>query len=57
VNMAPGETKTVTFNITPEKLKFLNLDMKWVVEAGDFDVLTGSSSKDADLKKVVLTVK
>jgi beta-glucosidase len=57
VNMAPGETKTVTFNITPEKLKFLNLDMKWVVEAGDFDVLIGSSSKDADLKKVVLTVK
>ena len=31
--------------------------MKYVVEPGDFEIMVGNSSRDADLKKVVLTVK
>jgi beta-glucosidase len=30
--------------------------MKYVVEPGDFAILVGNSSRDADLQKVVLTV-
>ncbi len=30
--------------------------MKYVVEAGNFKILVGNSSQDADLQKVILTV-
>jgi beta-glucosidase len=42
--------------ITPDKLSFYNIDMKFVVEPGEFEVMVGNSSADKDLKKVVLTV-
>ena len=38
------------------KLAFHNLDMKFVVEPGDFEIMTGPSSRDEDLQKTVLTV-
>ncbi len=46
ITLAPGETKTVTFKITPEKLAFFNRDMKRVVEPGSFQILVGGSSVD-----------
>ena len=51
-----GEIKTVTFEITPEKLAFWNIDMNFVVEIGEFEIMLGSSSKDIDLQKVKLNV-
>jgi len=57
VSLKPGETKTVTFEITPEKLAFHNIDMKFVVEPGEFEIMVGSSSRDKDLVKVTLNVK
>jgi beta-glucosidase len=57
VDLKPGESKVVSFKITPDKLMMLDYNMNWVVEPGDFQIMTGSSSKDGDLKKVVLTVK
>jgi beta-glucosidase len=39
-----GEKKTVSFTITPDKLSFLNRNMKKVVEAGAFEVMVGTSS-------------
>ena len=57
VELKPGESKTISFIITPEKLMMLDYNMNWVVESGDFEIMTGSSSKDTDLKKVVLTVR
>ncbi|HYW34230.1 MAG TPA: glycoside hydrolase family 3 N-terminal domain-containing protein [Balneolaceae bacterium] len=57
IDLKPGETKTVSFTITPDKLAFYNADMKYTVEPGIFDIMVGSSSRDADLKKLKLTVK
>jgi beta-glucosidase len=42
--LAPGETKRVTFTITPEKLAFFNREMKRVVEPGTFQIMVGGSS-------------
>jgi beta-glucosidase len=54
--LSPGETKTVTLDITPESLAFYDLRMKYVVEPGEFEIMVGSSSRDADLATVALTV-
>jgi beta-glucosidase len=50
----PGQSQTVSFNITPELLSFYNKDMKWVVEPGDFTIMVGTSS--ANNQAVVLKV-
>lgn len=42
----PGETKTVTFRITEEDLKFYNSDLKFVAEPGEFRVFIGTNSRD-----------
>ncbi len=57
VELKAGETKTITLSITPEKLAFYNRNMNFVVESGDFEIMTGTSSLDKDLQKVTLTVK
>lgn len=56
VTLAPGETKTIALEITPESLAFYDIDMNYVVEPGDFQILVGSSSRDEDLRAVTLTV-
>jgi len=33
------------------------VNMKFVVEPGEFEIMVGSSSRDCDLQKVVLQVK
>jgi beta-glucosidase len=57
VTLNPGEEKTVELLLTPEKLSFYNIDMKFGVEPGEFTIMTGTSSADKDLKKTTLTVK
>jgi beta-glucosidase len=57
VSLQPGETKTVTLEITPDSLAFYDVNMKFVVEPGEFEILVGNSSRDSDLQKVVLQVK
>lgn len=57
VYLTKGETATVEFIITPEKLSFYDRNMNFVVEPGDFTVMVGSSSKDEDLQEVKLRVK
>jgi beta-glucosidase len=54
--LEPGETKTVALDITPESLAFYDVNMKCVVEPGEFEIMVGASSRDADLQKVILTV-
>ncbi len=56
VHLDPGETRTVEFDITPDSLAFYDVNMKYVVEPGDFEIMVGTSSRDADLQKVVLRV-
>ena len=56
VSLAPGETKTVALDITAESLAFYNVQMKYVVEPGEFEVMIGTSSRDEDLRKIILRV-
>ncbi len=56
VPLAPGETKAVTFTLTPEDLQILDPDMHWVVEPGTFEIMVGSSSEDIR-EKGILAVK
>ncbi|WP_305067460.1 glycoside hydrolase family 3 N-terminal domain-containing protein [Jilunia laotingensis] len=53
--LKPGEAQTVTFNISPEMLKFYNYDLKYVVEPGDFQVMIGPNSRDVKLAQFTLT--
>ena len=46
----------MALDITPDSLAFYDVDMKYVVEPGEFEIMVGNSSRDADLQKVVLTV-
>lgn len=55
ISLKPGETKHVEFTITPDKLKFYDINMNYVVEPGDFKVFVGTNSvdvKEADFKVV-----
>ena len=54
IHLAPGEARTVQFDIGPDDLRFWDKDMVRVVEPGDFEIRVGSSS--ADLQSVVLSV-
>jgi beta-glucosidase len=57
ITVEPGQTKTVSLDITPEHLAFYSIDMKYVVEPGDFEIMVGNSSRDQDLQKTLLRVK
>lgn len=50
IDLKPGEKQTATFQIEPSQMAFLDQDMKWKIEAGDIDVLIGSSSNDIKLR-------
>jgi beta-glucosidase len=54
--LEPGESKTVALTIAPEHLAFININMEYTVEAGDFEIMVGNSSRDEDLEKVILHV-
>jgi beta-glucosidase len=56
VTLAPGERRTVAFDVTPEHLACWDIDMAWRVEPGEFRLMVGSSSRDEDLQSVVLNV-
>jgi beta-glucosidase len=56
VLLPPGETKTVKLEITPDSLAFYDIDMNYTVEPGEFEIMVGNSSRDADLQKVILKV-
>ncbi len=46
VALAPGETRTVTFMLTPDKLAAVGFNMRRSVQPGDFEVMVGRSSVD-----------
>jgi len=39
IELQPGETKTVTFNLNSDDLAFVGYDGKWVLEEGDFKLM------------------
>jgi beta-glucosidase len=54
VTLAPGEQRTVQFELGPEAFRLWNADMREVVEPGLFDIMAGPNS--ADLKTVTLEI-
>ena len=57
ITLAPGQKQTVTLPITPEHLAFYDINMKYVVEPGEFEIMIGNSSRSEDLQKIILRVK
>ena len=41
IELQPGETKTVTFQLPAKNLAFVNADGKWTLEEGDFEFKIG----------------
>lgn len=54
IELKAGESKTVSFAITPELLKFYNYDLEYVFEKGDFEVMIGGNSRDVKVSKFTL---
>lgn len=52
ISLEAGESKRVTFDITPELLKFYNYDLEYDWESGDFEIMVGPNSKDVKSVKV-----
>ena len=46
VMLKAGESKTVSFEITPEDLKYYNNELKFDWESGDFQIMIGGNSQD-----------
>ena len=46
VRLEPGQTKTVSFEVGREELCFYGPDGEWIVEPGDFTVMTPPNSRD-----------
>lgn len=46
IELQPGETKTVTFDLNADELAFVGYDGKWVLEEGDFKLMIADQSTD-----------
>ena len=54
IHLKTGESREVTFHITPEMLKFYNAELKHVIEPGDFQIMVGTNSKEVKTAKLVV---
>jgi len=52
IALEAGESKTVTFTITPEELKFYNTNLKYDWEPGEFAIMVGGNSRDVKSAKI-----
>jgi len=50
ITLEAGAKKTVSFKLTKEELSMWDLNMKFVVEPGEFDLMVGASSSDIRLR-------
>lgn len=57
ISLAMGESREVSFEITPEMLAYYDLNMEWRVEPGNFTVMVGASSRKRDLETATLSVE
>jgi len=57
ISLAAGESKSIEFTITPDKLSFLDLNMRNVVEPGWFDIMVGTSSVKYQTVKLQVVAK
>ena len=49
IHLLPGETRTVTFTVGPDRMQLLDASYHWVVEPGTFTLFAGPSSEDLPL--------
>ena len=56
VSLDSGESKIISFDLDLSSFAYYDLSMKYIVEAGEFDILVGNSSRDQDLKKKTITI-
>ena len=56
VELQPGETKTVSFQLKLADFQLVNREEKYVVEPGEFELFIGHSSKKTDLLKLSFTL-
>ena len=54
IHLKKGESRTVSFDITAEQLKFYNSTLNWACEPGEFEVMVGGNSRDVQTKKFSL---
>ncbi|HEY5686783.1 MAG TPA: glycoside hydrolase family 3 C-terminal domain-containing protein, partial [Yeosuana sp.] len=52
INLKPGESKTVSFTIDEEDLKFFGINNKWIVEEGEFELQIGGNPKELIIKRI-----
>lgn len=52
IYLKAGESKKVTFSISPEDLKFYNNELKYDWEAGDFDIMIGTNSSEVKTTRI-----
>ena len=52
IELAPGQSKKVVFELTPASLKFYNNDLKYDWESGDFQIMVGPNAKDVKVANV-----
>jgi beta-glucosidase len=52
IALKAGESRKISFTITPEDLKFYNNDLKYDWEAGEFDIMVGGNSRDVKSVKI-----
>ena len=56
VSLEAGASTPVSIDITPQGLAFYDIEMQFVVEPGEFEIMVGTSSRKEDLHAVLLTV-
>ncbi|MGD9344762.1 MAG: glycoside hydrolase family 3 N-terminal domain-containing protein [Candidatus Aminicenantes bacterium] len=55
ITLEPGETRTLTFGLDNNAFSFYDEKTKaWIVEPGDFTIMTGSSSADIRMSKTLI---
>lgn len=56
IHLEPGEVKTVTFYLTPEDLKFYDINMNYLAEPGEFRIYIGPNSRDCTHESFLLNM-
>ena len=54
IHLNAGQSQTITFEITPDLLRFYDYHLDYIIEPGDFDIMIGPNSRD--VKKKTITV-
>lgn len=54
ISLKPGESRTVSFVVDAELLKFYNSDLQYVCEPGQFEAMVGPNSRDVQRQTFTL---